>query len=110
MLLLLGSGNLLAHGAELVAILALHLAKDVEDDGVIAVHGDGEVVGHLAIEAAHLATTCRCHILHAAHKLVLRDDNGGCILRHSLERYMVVYLGIGRHLALEHGAHDLLLL
>ena len=77
---------------------------------MVAINRNGEVVGHLTIEATHLATTRRSHILHAAHKLVLRDDNRGGISSHSLERDVILYLLVVGQLALKDGAHNLLLL
>ena len=76
---------------------------------MVAVHRDGEVVGHLPVELAH-APAARCgHLLHTAHEFVLRNHHGRLVGRHRLERNVVVYLFVLGHLALEYRAQQLLL-
>ena len=92
--LLLGNGriDLLGNRLQLVAVGLLHVGQNVDDDGVVAVHGDREVVGHLAVELAHAAASHGRHLLHTAHELILRDDHGRLVGRHGLERDVVVNL------------------
>ena len=77
---------------------------------MVGIDGYRIVVEHLAVELAHAAAAHRRHLLHAAHVFILRDGHRSVGGRHRFERYVIEYLLVGRELALEHRAHDILLL
>ena len=59
-----------------------------DHDGVVAIDGDREVIGHLAVELAHTSAADGCHLLHAPHEFVLRNHHGRSIGRHRFERML----------------------